>query len=62
MEEPEYGNSQRKISLKKNCGGKVQYCEKEEPSVVRRQVETQRGSFLRYERALEQAEKELEAL
>lgn len=31
--------------LKRTAVGRLQYYEKEEPSVVRRQVETQRGSF-----------------
>ena len=48
--------------LKRTAVGRLQYYEKEEPSVVRRQVEDTERELSRYERALEQAEKELEAL
>ena len=45
--------------LKRTAVGRLQYYEKEEPSVVRRQVEDTERELSRYERALE---KELEAL
>ena len=45
--------------LKRTAVGRLQYYEKEEPSVVRRQVEDTERELSRYERALEQAEKEL---
>lgn len=48
--------------LKRTAVGRLQYYEKEEPSVVRRQVEDTERELSRYEQALEQAEKELEAL
>lgn len=48
--------------LKRTAVGRLQYYEKEEPSVVRRQVEDTERELSRYERAMEQAEKELEAL
>ena len=45
--------------LKRTAVGRLQYYEKEEPSVVRRQVEDTERELSRYERALEQAENEL---
>ena len=43
--------------LKRTAVGRLQYYEKEEPSVVRRQVEDTERELSRYERALEQAAK-----
>lgn len=48
--------------LKKTAVGRLQYYEKAERSVVRRQVEDTKREISRYEQALEQAERELEAL
>lgn len=48
--------------LKKTAVGRLQYYEKAERSVVRRQVEDTKREISRYEQALDQAERELEAL
>ena len=48
--------------LKKTVVGRLQYYEKAERSVVRRQVEDTKREISRYEQALERAERELEAL